>query len=111
MATCCWLNSTSIGAARCFPAGGSPRWGKFSDPPLEATGRAPSRCHLTFKPRPSRGFSLAGAQSMNRAQEQKHLAQADRHIAEVKAHIARQRVRNFAALAAQACKVRVSQRG
>jgi hypothetical protein len=48
---------------------------------------------------------------MNRAQEQKHLAQADWHIAEVKAHIARQRVCNFAALAAQACKVRVSQRG
>src|SRR2546429_7356418 len=94
------MGGSAKGAHRNFPA-----------PPLEATGRAPSRCHLTFKPQPSRGFSLAGAQSMNRAQEQKHLAQADCHIAEVKAHIARQRVRNFAALAAQACKVRVSQRG
>ncbi len=60
---------------------------KLSDP-FASEGSAPLEGVSNLEAPASRGFLLP--KSMNRAQEQEHLAQADRHLAELKAHIVRQ---------------------
>jgi hypothetical protein len=53
-------------------------------------GRPPSMIRAC--PRPIKLTARVACKSMNRAQEQKHLAQANGHIAELKVQIVRQRV-------------------